>query len=163
MLLDALKSRGLVIDDQKALSGLANVRMVGRMEMISDDPRILVDGAHNAASIEALMRAIGQSVPYDSMVVIFGCHKDKDIDGMLRLIQLGADKVVFTSTGSPRAVDADELAARYAELSGKMAQVGRTLRDAMAIAERAVSREDIICITGSFYLVGEAKKLFGRH
>jgi dihydrofolate synthase/folylpolyglutamate synthase len=162
VLLDVLKTRGLTIDDRKAVNGLANVRMVGRMEVINDDPRILVDGAHNAASIEALMRAIGQSVPYDSMVVIFGCHKDKDIDGMLRLIQLGADKIVFTSTGSPRAVEAEELAARYTELSGKMAQVGRTLREAMAIAECAISREDIICITGSFYLVGEAKRLFTR-
>ena len=160
--LDALKQRGLVIDDQKAVEGLANVRMVGRMEIISDDPRILVDGAHNASSIEALMRAIGQSMPYDSMVVIFGCHKDKDVDGMLRLIQLGADKVVFTRTGSARSVDAEDLAARYTELSGKMAQVGRTLSDAVAIASCAVSPGDIICITGSFYLVGEAKKRFTR-
>ncbi|MFH0980723.1 MAG: folylpolyglutamate synthase/dihydrofolate synthase family protein [Planctomycetota bacterium] len=160
VLLDVLKGRGFTIDDQKAVAGLANVRMVGRMEIISDEPRILVDGAHNAASIEALMRAIGQSVRYDSMVVIFGCHKDKDIDGMLKQLQLGADKIVFTSTGSRRAVDADEVAARYTELSGKMAQVGRTLDEAMAIAASAVSREDIICITGSFYLVGEAKKRF---
>ena len=162
MVLDALKGRGFAIDDQRAVEGLANVRMVGRMEIIRDDPRILVDGAHNASSIEALMRAIGQSVPYDSMVVIFGCHKDKDVDGMLRLIQLGADKVIFTSTGSPRSVDAEELAARYTELSGKMAQVGRTLSDAVAIASCAVSPGDIICITGSFYLIGEAKKRFTR-
>ncbi len=162
LLLDTLKKRGFAIDDRQAVEGLANVRMVGRMETISNDPRILVDGAHNAASIEALMRAIGQNVPYDSMVVIFGCHKDKDVDGMLRHIQLGADKVVFTSTGDPRAVDAEELAARYTERSGKMAQVGRTLEEAVAIASCAVSPEDIICITGSFYLVGEARKRFTR-
>lgn len=156
--LDVLKKRGFAIDDQRAVEGLANVRMVGRMETISEDPRILVDGAHNASSINALMRAIGQNVPYDSMVVIFGCHKDKDIDGMLKHIQLGADKIVFTSTGSPRSVDADELAARYTEISGKMAQVGQTLQDAVAIARCAVSRDDLICITGSFYLVGEARK-----
>ena len=160
--LDVLKSRGFAIDDQKAVEGLANVRMVGRMETISDDPHILVDGAHNASSINALMRAIGQNVPYDSMVVIFGCHKDKDVDGMLKHIQLGADKIIFTSTGSPRSVDAEDLAARYTEISGKMAQVGRTLQEAVAIAQHAVSREDIICITGSFYLVGEARKTLAR-
>lgn len=162
IVLDRLKTRGFAIDDQKAVEGLPRVRMIGRMEMICEEPRVLVDGAHNAASVEALMRAIGQNIRYDSMVVIFGCHKDKDIPGMLKHVQLGADKVIFTSTGSARAVDPYELAARYTEISGKMAQVGRTLHDAMTIATAAVSREDLICITGSFYLVGEARKHFTR-
>lgn len=162
IVLDRLKTRGFQIDDQKAVEGLPRVRMIGRMEMISDDPRILVDGAHNAASVEALMRAIGQNIRYDSMVVIFGCHKDKDISGMLKHVQLGADKLIFTSTGSPRAVDPYELGVRYTEISGKVAQVGRTLSDAVAIATAAVGREDLICITGSFYLVGEARRQFRR-
>jgi dihydrofolate synthase/folylpolyglutamate synthase len=58
-----------------------------------------------------------------------------------------------------RTADPEELAARYVELYGKMAQVARSLQDALDIANRAVTKEDLICITGSFYLVGEAKKL----
>ncbi len=154
-----LKDRGFDLDDQKAIEGLARARLPGRMEMIQESPRILVDGAHNAASVEALMRAIGQNIPYDSMVVIFGARSDKDIRGMLRHIQLGADKVIFTPAGSPKAADPVELAAEYAEQCGKMAQVAPTLEEALDIAERAVTREDLICITGSFYLVGKAKKL----
>ncbi|HPZ98539.1 MAG TPA: Mur ligase family protein, partial [Phycisphaerae bacterium] len=157
-----LKDRGLPIDDQKAIEGLAKARLPGRMEIINDSPRILVDGAHNAASVEALMRAIGQNIPYDSMVVIFGARADKDIVGMLRHIQLGADKVIFTSAGSPKAADPVDLAAEYAEQCGKMAQVAETLDEALDIAERAVTREDIICITGSFYLVGKAKELIEK-
>jgi len=157
---DALKKRGLVIDDQRAVEGLANVRLPGRMEILREEPRILADGAHNAASIDALMRAIGQSIRYDSMVVIFACHKDKDVRGMLRRIQLGADKIIFTSTGTARSVDPVELAALYGELSGKMVQTAPTLDEAMSIAERAVTREDLICITGSFYLVAQAKRMF---
>lgn len=154
-----LKDRGLPIDDQKAIEGLAKAKLPGRMETIHESPRILVDGAHNAASVEALMRAIGQNIPYDSMVVIFGARIDKDIRGMLRHIQLGADKVIFTSAASPKAADPAELAAEYAEQCGKMAQVAATLEEALEIAERAVTREDLICITGSFYLVGKAKEL----
>lgn len=157
-----LKDRGLPIDDQKAIEGLAKARLPGRMEVINESPRILVDGAHNAASVEALMRAIGQNIPYDSMVVIFGARTDKDIPGMLRHIQLGADKVIFTSAGSPKAADPVDLAAEYAEQCGKMAQVANTLEEALDIAERAVTREDIVCITGSFYLVGKAKELIER-
>lgn len=158
-MLTILKEKGFLIDDQRAIEGLAKTHMPGRMEVIHHDPRIMVDGAHNAASVEALMRAIGQNVSYDSMVVIFGCRTDKDIPGMLDHIQLGADKVIFTTTGSPRSADPAELAAQYVERSGKMAQVARTLSEALDIAERAVTREDLICIAGSFYLVGQAKQL----
>ena len=161
-MLDALKARGFPIDDQLAMAGLNNVRLQGRMQLISEEPKILVDGAHNAASIDALMRGIGQHIPYDSMIVIFGCQKDKDITGMLRRLQIGADKMIFTGTGSPRSADPAELAAQYIEYSGKMAQVAPTLVDAMSIAERAISREDLICITGSFYLVAEAIRKFSR-
>ena len=161
-LLDALKQRGLRIDDQEAMGGLADVRLAGRMELIAEEPRVLVDGAHNGASVEALMRAIGQNIPYDSMVVIFGCGRDKDIDGMLGQIRYGADKIIFTQSRSPKAVEAQDLADRFVKTTGKMAQVAETLSEAVDIAKRAVTREDLICITGSFYLVGEAKKLLGE-
>ncbi len=161
-MMDALKARGFKIDDQKAIEGLANVRLAGRMEFVSDEPRILVDGAHNASSVEALMRAIGQTISYDSMVVIFACQKDKDIPGMLRHVQLGADKIIFTAAHNPRAADPNELLLMFQEKCTKMAQVAPTLEEALVIAGSAVTREDLICITGSFYIVGEAKRLFKK-
>jgi dihydrofolate synthase/folylpolyglutamate synthase len=158
--IDRLKGRGIAINDARAMEGLAKVTLAGRMEMLSQTPRVLVDGAHNAASLDAMMKAIGQHIPYDSMVVIFGCCADKDVSGMLQRISSGADKVIFTRVNSVRTADPNELAAQYVELYGKMAQVASDLDDALAIANRAVTKEDLICITGSFYLVGEAKKLF---
>ncbi len=159
-LLDTIKSRGLAVDDQTAMSGLSDVRLLGRMQMIAEAPRILVDGAHNAASIDALMRAIGQHITYDSMIVIFACNRDKDIPGMIRRIQLGADKIIFTTAGLPRSADPNELAAEYVERSGKMAQVAADLDEAMRIATSAITREDLICITGSFYIVAEALRKY---
>ena len=158
--LDKLKQRGIAINDARAMEGLTKTQLPGRMELISPTPRVLVDGAHNAASLDALMRAIGQHILYDSMVLIFGCCGDKDIVGMLDRITSGADKVIFTPVNNIRTADPEELAARYVEQYGKMAQVARSLPDALEIAYRAVSKEDLITITGSFYLVGEAKKLF---
>jgi dihydrofolate synthase/folylpolyglutamate synthase len=158
--IDRLKARGFQINDMKAMEGLAKTRIPGRMEMVNQTPRVIVDGAHNAASLDAMMRAIGQHIPYDSMVVIFGCCADKDVAGMLERSTSGADKVIFTKVNNIRTADPEELAARYVELYGKMAQVAPTLADALEIANRAVTKEDLICITGSFYLVGEAKKHF---
>jgi dihydrofolate synthase/folylpolyglutamate synthase len=162
-LLDELKNQGLKIDDAAAIRGLAGVYLPGRMEIISEDPRILVDGAHNAASIQALMRAMGQHLRYDSMVMIFGCAADKDIAGMMAQISTGADKVIFTrAASSPRAAKPADLAEAYLQRSGREAQVTDSLTEALGVARSAVSREDIICVTGSFYLVGEAKILVAK-
>ena len=157
--LDALKMAGMEIDDELAAKGLADTTLPGRMETICNDPRILVDGAHNSASVDALMRAIGQNIPYDSMVVIFGCAADKDISGMLSRIAMGADKVIFTAARGVRSADPVDLYAEYEQTAGKMAQLADNAEEALSIATRAVSREDLVCVTGSFYLVAEVRKV----
>lgn len=159
-MLDKLKSSGYEIDSQKATEGLNNVSLIGRMEMICDDPRIIIDGAHNAASIRALIHAIGQNIPYDSMVVIFGCNSDKDVKGMLHELQYGADKVIFTRSSSVKAMSPEILAEMYTEMCGKMCQTAINLGEALRLAKSAITREDLICITGSFYLIGQAKMRF---
>jgi dihydrofolate synthase/folylpolyglutamate synthase len=159
-LLDKLKSAGYEIDSEKSADGLNKVTLAGRMEIIWEDPRIMIDGAHNAASIRALIHAIGQNIPYDSMVVIFGCNNDKDIPGMLAELQYGADKVIFTRSNSNKAVPPQDLADLYTEICGKMCQTASSLGEALMLARSAVGREDLICITGSFYLIGQAKMRF---
>jgi dihydrofolate synthase/folylpolyglutamate synthase len=161
-MLDKLKTSGFEIDNEKATQGLSRVSLSGRMEMICDDPRIMIDAAHNAASIKALMQAIGQNIPYDSMVVIFGCNSDKDAEGMLRELQFGADKVIFTRSNSGKAMSPDDLAEIYTEICGKMCQSAISLSEALRLARSATGRGDLICITGSFYLIGQAKARFQK-
>lgn len=139
--------------------GLVETQIPGRMQLVWNRPRILVDGAHNPDALTALMRCVGAHVPYDSMVCIFGCTQDKDIDALLDRISLGADKVIFTkSSKNSRAAEPEDLRRRFMERSGKMCQTSPTVKDALELAARAVSREDLICVTGSFYLVGETMK-----
>lgn len=158
-IMDALHERGFAVPESKVSKGLASVSMPGRMEIIGQSPRVLLDGAHNADSMRALIKAIGAQVRYDSMVVIFGCSSDKDVAGMLREVALGADKVIFTRVqDNARAANPRELARRFAEDSGKMCQVAETFEEALNLAQRAVGRDDLICVTGSLFLVGEAKK-----
>jgi len=159
-ILDKLKTSGYNIDNAKATYGLERVYLAGRMEMIADDPRIMIDGAHNAASIRALIHAIGQNIPYDSMVVIFGCNIDKDVRGMLQELQYGADKVIFTRSSSPKAMLPEDLSEIYAEVCGKMCQTAVSLGEGLQLASSAIRRGDLICITGSFYLIGQAKSRF---
>jgi dihydrofolate synthase/folylpolyglutamate synthase len=103
------------------------------------------------------MRCVGAHLPYDSMVCVFGCCQDKDVGAMLDKVNLGADKLIFTKAASnPRAADPYELQRIFTERSGKMSQVADTIPEALELARRAVSRDDLLCVTGSFYLVGEA-------
>ena len=159
-MIDKLKTLGYEIDNSKISEGLDKVSLPGRMEMICNDPRIMIDAAHNAASIRALIHAIGQNIPYDSMVVIFGCNSDKDVKGMLQELQYGADKVIFTRSNSAKAVSPIDLSDMYTEMCGKMCQYAPSLGQALQLANSAVTKEDLICITGSFYLIGQAKMRF---
>jgi dihydrofolate synthase/folylpolyglutamate synthase len=159
-ILDKLKDRGFEIREREVAKGLAGTPNYGRMEVIATSPRVVVDGAHNPESVHGLMRAIGAHMKYDSMVVIFGCAADKDVPGMLAKVALGADKIIFTkATGHARGVEPRELQRRFAEVSHKMAQIAPSVKDAIVMASHAVTRDDLICVTGSFYLAGEAKKL----
>lgn len=162
-ILDTLAGRGFDLPERKILAGLEKVRLPGRMELAWDRPRILLDGAHNAPAMQALMKAIGAQMTYDSLIVIFGCAADKDIDELLKRVALGADKVIFTrARNNPRAAEPKELARRFTEQCQKMCQTAESLEDALSIATRAAARDDLICVTGSFYLVGEAKKLLAE-
>jgi len=160
-MLDKLKGHGFAVPEEKIISGLAKTELAGRMEEVWQEPRVIIDGAHNATSITALIRALGAHITYDSLVLIFGTGQDKDVDGMLGQIALGADKVIFTrAKGNPRAMPPEELMSQFTEISGKMAQLAPNLTESLKLAGRAVSREDLILVTGSFYLAGEAKRYF---
>ncbi|XAM00467.1 bifunctional folylpolyglutamate synthase/dihydrofolate synthase [Phycisphaeraceae bacterium D3-23] len=163
-ILDKLKRHGFHFEEQKLIAGLAATDLPARMEQVHDQPRVIIDGAHNAASIQALIKSLGAHIQYDSLVMIFGCGQDKDVEGMLKQVALGADKVIFTRARlNPRAVEVPDLHHQFGELSGKMAQTADNLTDALKLASRAVSREDLIIVTGSFYLAGEARKYFLDH
>ena len=158
-ILDKLRDRGFETPERKVAEGLARTPCEGRLEIVGRNPWIVLDGAHTPDSIQCLIKAIGAHLRYDSMVVVFGCAADKDVKSMLGRLALGADKVVFTrAANNPRAMDPRELQRKFAEISPKMTQVARTLPEALALAAPAVHREDLICITGSFYLAGEARK-----
>lgn len=158
-IVDKLCERGFKTPAAKVTRGLATVTMPGRLELVGTSPRVVMDGAHNADSMNKLMKAIAAHIPSESMVVVFGCAADKDIDGMLKEVGAAADKVIFTRVpGNTRAADPKELARRLGD-TGKMSQIAEDVGEALQLARKAVGREDLICITGSLYLVGEVKKL----
>lgn len=158
-LIDALCERGVQAPDGAIAAGLARTTANGRVEVVCREPRTIVDGAHTPESIGELIKSLGAHIRYDSLVVVFGCAADKDATGMLQKIAGGADKVFFTrASGSARAMDPRELVRRYYDLTGKTMQAASNMEAALVLAEKAVQRGDVLCITGSFLIAGEAKR-----
>jgi dihydrofolate synthase/folylpolyglutamate synthase len=158
--LQHLATTGFECNERATALGLERASKNGRLEQVWDKPRIIIDGAHTGESVRRLVNAIGAHIRCDSMVVIFGCAADKDVDTMLAEIGRGADKVIFTrAQDNPRAMDPAELQRRFEDVHGRMSQVEPSLKDAINTAARAVGRDDLICVTGSFLIAGEAKAL----
>jgi dihydrofolate synthase / folylpolyglutamate synthase len=123
-------------------------------------PEMVLDGAHNRASMEVLAAALGRHFPGRTMAIIFGAAADKDVDGMMAaLVEKMPDvPVVFTLAASPRAAEPADLAARYAQAGGKGALVVSGLGAAMEAAQQAAGQGGLVVVCGSLYLVGEVKR-----
>jgi len=159
-IVDQLRQRGFETPERDVAMGLARTQSNGRVQVLLEQPRILIDGAHTPESLAALIKTLGSTLVFDSLIMIFGCAIDKRVTEMLAEIDRGADKIIFTKcANNPRAAEPAELARRYRELSEKMIQTEPTLKDAINTAAKGVQRDDLICVTGSFHLAGEAMGL----
>ena len=155
-----LRRAGFELPERKIVAGFSQMDQRGRLEMVMEQPRIMIDGAHTPESVACALKAVAAHIDFDSLIVVFGCSDDKDIDGMLKGVQSGADKVIFTcATGNPRANDPEELRDRFEQLHNTMVDSRPTLREAINAAAVGIGGQDLIIVIGSFYLAGETKRL----
>jgi len=145
-----------------AREALARLRWPGRMEYVPAAPPMLLDGAHNRASMERLLEALAAHFPNRRVAVVFGAAADKDVDGMLGVLARHpeATSVVFTRTNHPRAAEPDDLAARYAALGGGDAAPVADAAEAVRQARAAAGDDGLVVVCGSLYLVGEVMEAF---
>ena len=142
---------------------LAGVRSPGRLETVSDNPRIWVDASHNPAGMAATVAAVRELPSVSRLVVVLAALDGKDVDGMLRALRDRAAEVVVTENTSPRRMPAAALAARAAGLLGAERvtveqDMPRALRAALRSATRA-GEEAAVLVTGSVVTAGEAGAL----
>ena len=162
--LEILAKNGLPVEREIICRTLASVQIPGRMEIISDSPLIIVDGAHNRASAAALVKTLSENWPHHRKTVIFGVSAGKDIEGMYLEFLPCFEQYIFTSaSNTPRAVPAEELLARWTAfcrrqgVSSPKSFCFENDRDLTAfLREREdISTRDLFCVTGSFYLAAE--------
>lgn len=144
-----------------AQEGLRTVKWPGRMEVLNTDPLIVVDCAHNPYSTEVLREALREWFPGRKWVVIFGASADKDIAGMLRALQPITDYLIVTRSEHPRAATPVELADLAASV-GVGAEITVNIHRAFQRARAVLRPKDGILVTGSIFLVAEAREEWAR-
>ncbi|HOO89290.1 MAG TPA: folylpolyglutamate synthase/dihydrofolate synthase family protein [Syntrophales bacterium] len=155
---DLLSTKGMTIDDNSIIEGLRDVRWEGRLDLISRDPRIVLDGAHNPAGISSLCNALVKDFSYRRLIVVFGVLRDKNYPGMLKRLLPLADILILTQPNEERAASLEDVLP-IAELHHGHIEVVDDPGKALARARSLAGADDLVCITGSLYLVGEIKKI----
>jgi dihydrofolate synthase/folylpolyglutamate synthase len=149
------------VDPQAVRRGLAAVRWPARVELIDTRPYTIIDVGHNPASMRALRDTIQELLGGRRLVLVFGMLSTKDYRSVAALISPLADVVVTTTPDNPHALPADALAD---EVRRHMPEV-ISVPDRRAALERGralAGPEDVLVVTGSFYLVGEAREWLRR-
>lgn len=140
--------------------GLKQVRWPGRVEILRTNPTVVVDGAHNGESAEYLALTLKADLSYRRLFLVVGTSADKDLPTIVAALTPLADFVGVTRSRHPRAA-APELLAEEFRRAGRTARifpdVGAALAEFLARAEP----DDLVCVTGSLYLVAEAREYLG--
>jgi dihydrofolate synthase/folylpolyglutamate synthase len=144
--------------------GLAAVSASGRLETVrpksGDSGAVVVDVAHNPEGTAALVNGLVEAFAFENVIFVVGILRDKDHVGILSELGRVPGRVITTQAKNGRSIPATELAAA-AEALGLPAQPIEDVSDAVVTAIEAATPTDLVCITGSHYVVGEARAFLG--
>ncbi len=154
--IDVLRSQGIEIPEEAVRAGLKEVRWPGRMQVISRNPLVILDGGHNPAAAKALRATMEMYFTNRKILYIIGMLRDKDYPRVLaEMMPLGAEVFVITPD-SPRALTKEELKEAILEqFPGRKVCEAETPMEALAMAQEAAKEEDVILAFGSFTFLGE--------
>jgi len=135
--------------------GIKDARWPGRIEHVSPNPDIILDGAHNPAGARALARYLERFYGTRRIWLVYGAMRDKAIEEVAGILFPIATELVLTAPDTPRALRPEALA----EFAGR-GHMEPTVEAAIHYARTHAADDDVIVITGSLFVVGEARKLF---
>ncbi len=156
---EVLEDLGYRISTEAMVDGLKEVDWPGRLEMVSSSPRVILDGAHNPAGALVLKECLEREFQYQRLILLLGIMKDKDIQSMLHLLAPRADHIILTKPHTDRAAPPSLLKKALGQ-NGKKAEVAEDFKEAIERGLALTHQEDLLCITGSLYTVGEARAYF---
>lgn len=159
-----LHARGYPISWTALRRALATVQLPARIERCGEKPMLIVDAAHNAASMESLCLTLPREVGRGgSRILVFAASREKQIENMLAAAGSWADRLILTCYSSnPRAASLEALAAAAKHAVPRLAATRIEMtdpREAIREARKRAGPRGIVCVAGSFFLAGEVRRM----
>jgi dihydrofolate synthase / folylpolyglutamate synthase len=158
---ELINNKGYPIRENNITDGLKNTRWPGRFEIVQDKPMVILDGAHNPNGVTQFTKNLKKFIPAKRIIAIIGIFSDKDFPGIIKNIVPFVDQVILTMANNPRATPTHILAREVARYLAREKIIEKpTVDSAIQTSLKIAQEDDVICVTGSLYTVGEAKAYF---
>ena len=154
-----LKERGLNIKEKHLRKGLETVSWEGRLETVSSHPTVVLDCAHNEESVRNMTIELRKNFKFSRCFIILGLMQDKNIDEVIKILSQLGDHFFLVPVNLPRGEAPDKLAEKL-KIYNKPSRIFETFSNAFQAVKQIASQNDLICITGSIFLVAKAKECF---
>ncbi|MCX6003129.1 MAG: bifunctional folylpolyglutamate synthase/dihydrofolate synthase, partial [Chloroflexi bacterium] len=155
--LEVLIGKGNNIPRENIIEGMKRVNWEGRLQVLNRHPLLVVDGAHNRDSVQKLRQALRKYFKFDKAILIIGLSSDKDLSGIVAELVPTFDKVIVTRSIHPRAMPTAPIVAEFKKY-GIEAEQADDVSIALSLALKLAGVGDMICVTGSLFVVAGAIK-----
>ncbi|MDO8715973.1 MAG: folylpolyglutamate synthase/dihydrofolate synthase family protein [Dehalococcoidales bacterium] len=153
--LEVLVEKGFHISKESITGGLAKVNWPGRLQVLSRQPLVVVDGSHNTESAGKLRQALKEYFEFDRAILIIGVSSDKDLGGIISELKPLFNTVIATRSIHPRAMPTASVAAEL-KRQGVECLMSEDITTALPLALSLAGPRDLICATGSLFVVAGA-------
>ncbi|MCJ7458531.1 MAG: bifunctional folylpolyglutamate synthase/dihydrofolate synthase [candidate division Zixibacteria bacterium] len=152
--IENLTHQGFKVDKKAILSGLKKVNWPGRLEVYCRNPLVILDVAHNPDGIRNLTSALKKLLHDKNIYFIFGVMEDKNYRKMLQIMSRIAKEIILTQLDYQRSAKLDSLADSARKLGLRYSSVSG-VKEAYQSALKKMKKDDVLCVTGSHFTVGE--------
>lgn len=152
---------GVNISKESVIKGLSKVKWFGRLEIMNDNPMVVIDGAHNIDGIRNLCESVKKYFKYNKMILILGILADKQVKDMIDTIAPMASKIICVTPNSERAELASELKKEIEKLNINC----ESIEDYEKAYEKALvysDDDDLLLVSGSLYMIGDMRKVIRK-
>lgn len=160
--LEVIKDKAPKLNRESIVKSLATVRWNGRLEIMSNSPYVVIDGAHNIQGITQLDKNIKKYFEYKDMYLILGILADKDVEHMVKVITPKAKKVFTVTPNSMRAETAEELMNEVKKYN-ESCEAYNDYKNAFEDALKLCKKDDLLLISGSLYMIGEMRGIIKKY
>lgn len=159
---EALGYKDIAVSSDAIRMGVENTKWDGRLEVVERRPYLILDGAQNRASANALAKAIKRSFRYKRLVLVLGISKDKDIKGIMEELLPISDSVVLTKSNIVERACEPSKIKEFIHSKDKEVILTSGVEEALSRARSMAAEDDLVLVTGSLFVVGEAKHACGK-